>query len=1095
MQYSYVGIDFKFIMLIINSGEIFMNIKKTLISVGLSAALSAVPLIAQADLVSQTAITAGVDVLVKDSASLAGQKLVLTENVAGAVSTGTIVLVLDNSAEFVSAKVKASTITIDNNDTVITATTGKLIINVTTVGTDSLGTITLSEITIKTSSSSVGAEIKISKDSSSTATGAEFPALKIATIVDPSVTIENTSGTTPSFKAGLAVDLLDILIAENAEGAIDTLDDDNNSVTDAITVTLPSGWTFDGTPTIADSNATVNAPSNNTVTIQDLTSSQIAIQAKIKAPDGVSNGDVKVDVTAKLSNGETKSETLVVGTVEESGIKAIVVDKSTAAFDAEKAASTTVPEVPIGKLDAQLNSIMVVENFGNDLTTSDELILTLPTGVKFTSIGVANLDSKYITLGTVADPNSDNTLTIPITDAGTDLTSANSKGGVLIIKSGIIVDIAEDAPEGDIKAVLTGKVNGVDITAIDLIIGKIIKGGTTNEANSDINTVGVGSSNVAIAEFTLTEVVPGALKGNNKTITLTLPDGVTWTNKTSAPVCTGSNITIGPIDDFTDGDKVATFPVTTVSTSTAGKITCSGNININSDLKPGDIEVTIGGTAGATEGNVLIAKAATGTSVSVGDVPQLTAGVSAKAIATITITESFAGSLSADGKFRIQLPEGLVWTAALPTVSTELKSGESGTILVKDIAGTGWRFSLATTITVNDTVVIQVPSTASTGATVISFAELKINIPDGRADGLIEVKLFDGDASGENGAGVTEEAKLLVGVIGVIPEFKVDPLTVKVAVGATVEVTASGGLGTAKVGTVADATIATAIIDNGKVTITGVKEGKTSVIVSDGSATAQTKTVEIEVTAAEALKVDPATVEVEVGKTVEVTVSGGKAGYTATSSADATATATISNTKVTITGVVEGTATITIEDSADPKGKVEVTVTVKAAGTGTPTLPPAGEGKNSGFDKDGNPVTSDAKFSGGVSDDSGATHAAKEIAEDKPITVNVKIEVDPTHKDKKGSYYVVAGYQVSDDAVPFWWFYKEDKTWVDWAPVDLATRSAYKETETLGTIEIEIVKDLSLKGFKGNYFVYLAYETTEDGAIFFNLPAIEFTIK
>jgi plastocyanin len=1084
-----------------------MNIKKTLISVGLSAALSAVPLIAQADLVSNTAINAGVDVLVKDSASLTGQKLVLTEkSVIGAVSAGTIVLALDNNAEIVSATTAATGMTLSDS-----VSDGKLTITITAVNTStSLGTITISGLTIKTSSSSVGAEIKISKDSSSTATGATFPALKIATIVDPSVTIENVSGTIPSFKAGLSVTLLDILISENAEGAIDTLDDENNSVTDAITVTLPSGWTFEGTPTIAASNATVKDPIDNTVTIKDVTSSKIAIKAKIKAPVGVSNGDVKADVTVKLSNGETKSETLVVGKVEESGIKAIVVDKSTAVFDAEKAAATKVPEVPIGKLNAQLNSIMVMENFGNDLTTDDKLVLTLPTGVKFTSTGAANLDQMYITLGTVSDPNSDNKLTIPITDGGTDLTSANSKGGVLIIKSGIIVNIAEDAPEGDIKAVLTGTVNGVDFAAIDLIIGKIIKGGTTNEANSDIKTVGVGSSNVAIAKFTLTEVVPGALKGNNKTITLTLPDGVTWTDKTSAPVCTESNITIGDVDGFTDGDKVATFLVTAVSISTAGKITCSGNINIKADFKPGDIEVTIGGTAGATEDKVLIAKAATGTSVAVGDVPQLKAGVSAKAIATITITESFAGSLSKNGKFRIQLPEGLVWTAALPTVSTELKSGESGTKLVKDIENpfvigfidteNKWEFDLATTITVNDTLVIQVPNTASDGATVISFAELKINIPDGRADGLIEVKLFDGNAAGSDGAGVTEESKLLVGVIGAIPEFKVDPLTVKVAVGATVEVTASGGLGTAKVGTVADVTIATATIENGKVTITGVKEGKTSVIVSDGSATAQTKTVEIEVTPAEALKVDPATVEVEVGKTVEVTISGGKAGYTATSSDNATASVTIKDTKVTIKGEKEGTATITVEDSADPKGKVEITVTVKAADTTpTPTPPPLTgpnkDGKGSGVDKDGKPVTSDAKFSGGVSIDGGITYSTEAIPEDKPITVAVKIEVDPAHKDKKGKYYVVAGYQQDAAAAPFWWFYKEDKSWVDWAPVDIATRVLYKETETLGTIEIEIAKDLSLKGFKGNYFVFLAYETADDGAIYFNLPAIEFTIK
>ena len=307
---------------------------------------------------------------------------------------------------------------------------------------------------------------------------------------------------------------------------------------------------------------------------------------------------------------------------------------------------------------------------------------------------------------------------------------------------------------------------------------------------------------------------------------------------------------------------------------------------------------------------------------------------------------------------------------------------------------------------------------------------------------------------------------------------------------ATIELTATGGT-KPYTATSSDDTKATVAITDDKITVTGVAEGTVTITIKDASG--GTVPHDVKVISKTALAVSPATVEVEIGKTAEATVSGGKAPYTATSSADATATVTIADAKVTITGVAEGSATITVKD-ADAK-EVTIAVTVKAAGTTTPKpLPEAGDGgKNSGIDKDGNPVSSDAKYYGGVSADGGTTYS-KEIPEDKPITVNVKIEVDPAHKDKKGKYYVVAGYQAKDAAAPFSWFYKEDKSFVDWAPVDLATRIAYKETETLGTIEIEIVRDLSLKGFKGDYFVFLAYEI-EDGSIFFNLPAIEFTIK
>jgi hypothetical protein len=1082
------------------SGENFMNLKKTLISVGFSAVLSAVPLIAQADLTPAAAVKDGVEVLVTDSTVISGQKLVLTENVAGAVSAGTIVLALDNNAEFVSATVAGWG---TNGGEVTSAVTdGKLILTVASSSAVA-NTITISAITIDTSKSAVDTDINISKDTTSTATGADFSATKIATVVEPSVTITNVSGTVPSFKPNYSTDILDILIKENAIGAINA----DGTVTDEITISLQSGWLFDvdsnaGTPTgnLALTEAAETGLNKKTIDVTTASStaaSQITLGSttnlKVKAPSNATNGDVNATITVQLSNSTSKTETIKIGEVTDPGIKATVVDKTVNAFNSDPTADTTLPEYPLGFLDAELDSIMIVENFGDDLTVGDELILTLPSGVKF-SENVTKADDSVTS--TISSPNGYDNLTIDVTAL-----AADTQGGILIgsTATGIKVDIDSTATVGDLTATLSGKVNGSDITPLELVLAKIVTGGVSIEANDTIPTHGVGSSAREIGSVTLTEVVAGALKANNNTITFTLPTGTSWA---AAPDISGTNgLLFGGADSFTAGDTTVTFPITTASTSSASVITVSGTdvLNIDANFTPGDIKVTVGGTAGAS-GEVLVATAATGTSVAVGDVPQLTAGGSAQKVATITITESFAGALSTDGKFRLILPanKNFVWAPAVPTITTSIVDGETGVKLADTVdsansfndsytSANSWEFELATSFTSNDTLIIQVPNVASTGPTVVEFAGLKVNVPAGTPDGEINVSLADGNAAGTEGAGVTQ-GDVLVGIIGEIPAFTVDPLTVKVAVGATVEVTASGGLGTAKIGTAPDTTIATATITDGKVTITGVAEGTTSVIISDGSSTPQTKTVSIEVTPAEVLKVDPATVEVEVGKTVDVTISGGTAPYTAVSSDDATATATLATTKVTITGVKEGTATITVEDSADPKGTVEIAVTVKAD-TGEPEAKP-------GTAIDG--TATDSKFKGGAK---GADGYKEKFSQTEPVDVESEITVDTNDVDKKGWVYVVA--QVPSDVatnilgnISIWYKTTLDgnPVWAGWVDFpNLATlKPLEKEAQPLkATITIDILSGFIFENVPGEYNVYIGYKVDEAG----NTPEADTTMK
>ena len=69
-------------------------------------------------------------------------------------------------------------------------------------------------------------------------------------------------------------------------------------------------------------------------------------------------------------------------------------------------------------------------------------------------------------------------------------------------------------------------------------------------------------------------------------------------------------------------------------------------------------------------------------------------------------------------------------------------------------------------------------------------------------------------------------------------------------------------------------------------------------------------------------------VEVEIEKTVEVTVKNGTQPYSVKSSDEKIATVTVDKEKITVTGVAEGTATISVVDKDQAAGSF--TVTVKA---------------------------------------------------------------------------------------------------------------------------------------------------------------------
>lgn len=152
-----------------------------------------------------------------------------------------------------------------------------------------------------------------------------------------------------------------------------------------------------------------------------------------------------------------------------------------------------------------------------------------------------------------------------------------------------------------------------------------------------------------------------------------------------------------------------------------------------------------------------------------------------------------------------------------------------------------------------------------------------------------------------------------------------NPSSVGVKVGETATVVVSGGSGNYTVKT-GDATVATAEVSQSNITVTGVKAGKTLLLVTDAT-NKVSKTLSVTVSdAISGLNFDKTSASISVGKTADVTVSNGTAPYTVASSDEKVCTATISDKKITIKAVKAGTATITVKDSKGLTGSISVTV-------------------------------------------------------------------------------------------------------------------------------------------------------------------------
>lgn len=154
--------------------------------------------------------------------------------------------------------------------------------------------------------------------------------------------------------------------------------------------------------------------------------------------------------------------------------------------------------------------------------------------------------------------------------------------------------------------------------------------------------------------------------------------------------------------------------------------------------------------------------------------------------------------------------------------------------------------------------------------------------------------------------------------------IKCSPATVTVEVGKTADVKLAGGTEAYTVKS-SDEKTATAVVNKSTITVTGIKEGKATVTITD--ANKLTAALPVTITAKTAdVTLDKTSAEIGVGKTATVTIQTGTSPFTATSKDSKIATASVKDKTVTIKGVKAGTTTVTVSDKNKKTATISVTV-------------------------------------------------------------------------------------------------------------------------------------------------------------------------
>jgi Copper amine oxidase N-terminal domain. len=370
-----------------------------------------------------------------------------------------------------------------------------------------------------------------------------------------------------------------------------------------------------------------------------------------------------------------------------------------------------VPNVGIG--DGQtLGTIEILETTPGSITAGLQILITLPADSSYMAAPTPGTTDKYVYLPPMAGVVS-NSLA-----AGDVIVNSNSSSQTMILdivhitnpEKAACLNLLFNVPNysqvniyggaGDFRVNImeaTGAVSSGEISNSKAV------GGSTTARILDAPTLTSGTGRT-LGVVRLEENLPGSLQIGKRSITLVLPNGITWTGadlKLFGGFAAGA-VAVSAIDVNESGQSRLLLDVNYQSTGSPGIIQIIGTANIAASVIPGDIQVSIGGPNPGLNTNLLnCAKVIEAPS---NNISRFTIGSQSLILNGDVLSMDIAPYIKNNRTFLplryvalalgIDEEDGVIWNAASQTVilkkddkTVQLKIG-SGTMLVNGAAFT-----------------------------------------------------------------------------------------------------------------------------------------------------------------------------------------------------------------------------------------------------------------------------------------------------------------------------------------------------------------------------------------------------------------------
>jgi len=388
-----------------------------------------------------------------------------------------------------------------------------------------------------------------------------------------------------------------------------------------------------------------------------------------------------------------------------------------------------------------IDSIIVAETVPGTITSGSYIEFKLPSGFKWVTtsavaVGGWSRTGQTYTIQTIDD----RTVRVLVTGVANPSTQAARIGlgqdrtgsGT----TGLMQISVPDSASGEVTVDISGS---GDISDATVVVAKVGDYGVTVSENEK-KDVYAGRIDQKLGSFFIEESVAGSLV-NGRTVKMTLPTGVKWTQAPTVEVVDGDGRLANVAIDSTDRKLVTATVVQSTNKATKFKIK-DGKVEVSPAFS-GPVKITLSGNAGVT-GEVQVAEAKKLVEMSVSEVKNVVIGVQGQATGDILIKETKKDNImkSPSDTFVVELDPGVTFSAK-PTVTVTEGNLEIDSYKLQD----------------NDTeLAITIKSTSSQPST-IKISDVKITATRYVPEGAIKATLKAG-VSGMDGKTALDETIL-----------------------------------------------------------------------------------------------------------------------------------------------------------------------------------------------------------------------------------------------------------------------------------------------------------------------------------------------